>query len=186
MVLPVMLAAMSPSDHPLRVGRRQHSSKDSVTTSQTCMFHQGRRASGQTIHSQRDSEGRVFPNREHGSQHEEDTHSDRSAKRGYLSVRTFRGVAFALILVHLLLAGHFHGASALSCDFCDRSSCVNQTSCPGGMVLDVCHCCLVCARGLNQSCGGAFGILGKCDRNLHCFIRNPDSPNRDGICKGKS
>ncbi|GFR81047.1 cysteine-rich motor neuron 1 protein [Elysia marginata] len=195
MVLPVVQAAMTPSDHPRKAGRLQYSSGNNISNINSGastshmfqtnnMYHQSRFAGNIPIHSLRDNCERLQLHRRHqDSKHEEGSDKDHPDRRGYFSDQTFKGLTFALLLVSLLLAGHLQGASALSCDICDRSKCTNITDCPGGMVLDVCHCCMLCARVANESCGGTFGILGKCDRNLHCFIRHPDSPNQEGICK---
>ena len=192
MVLPVAQAATSPSSSSRKVGRWQYYSNDNAITDRhrgesassmsqrTSMYHQNRISSNETLHSLRDNAERLLLR---GNQN---AHQEEDKRKGHLADRPFKGLNFALLLVPLLLAGHFQMTSALSCDICDRSKCTNITGCPGGMVLDVCHCCMECARVLHQTCGGIFGILGKCDRNLHCFIRHPDSPKQDGICKGRN
>lgn len=204
MVLPVTQAAMSSSDHPHKAGRQKIRKDNFITTlfssksnsgnsssqchmvqSDTIMYHQGPFVNNTTVHSYRDNSERLQLFRDPKPLHlaAVDGHRICCDKREYLFDITSKGFTFTLFLVSLLVAGHLQGTSALSCDICDRSKCVNATDCPGGTVLDVCHCCMQCARGLNQTCGGTFGILGKCDRNLHCFIRYPDSLNQDGICK---
>ncbi|CAG5124469.1 unnamed protein product, partial [Candidula unifasciata] len=79
------------------------------------------------------------------------------------------------------------GVAALSCAACDPTLCPDTSDCTGGLVLDICRCCQVCARTENQRCGGMFGILGKCDGHLHCFISpvdgRPITGDEEGICK---
>lgn len=93
----------------------------------------------------------------------------------------------SLVLTQYSRAGG--GVSALSCAACDPSLCPGTGDCTGGLVLDICHCCQVCARTENQKCGGMWGILGKCDRHLHCFISQVDGHpivgDEEGVCKGK-
>ncbi|XP_045436486.1 cysteine-rich motor neuron 1 protein isoform X6 [Pipistrellus kuhlii] len=75
------------------------------------------------------------------------------------------------LLLLLLLARP--GARALVCLPCDDSKCEEPRSCAGSIVQGVCGCCYMCARQRNESCGGAFGLHGACDRGLRCVIRPP-------------
>ena len=59
-----------------------------------------------------------------------------------------------------------------SCGPCDRETCPSTAGCPGGVVMDPCGCCRDCARTLNQTCGGPYGLDGECDVGLLCHI-NP-------------
>lgn len=55
---------------------------------------------------------------------------------------------------------------------CDKSMCPRVTAdCPAGQALDACHCCLVCASGENEACGGS-GKLGDpvCGEGLECSV----------------
>lgn len=55
---------------------------------------------------------------------------------------------------------------------CDKSMCPRQpTDCPAGQSLDVCRCCLVCASGEGEACGGG-GKLGDpvCGEGLDCTV----------------
>uniref|UniRef100_A0ACB8GB68 Cysteine-rich motor neuron 1 protein n=1 Tax=Sphaerodactylus townsendi TaxID=933632 RepID=A0ACB8GB68_9SAUR len=70
-----------------------------------------------------------------------------------------------------------------------ESRCEEPKNCPGGVVLDICGCCFLCARQRNESCGGFFGLHGACDRGLRCVIRPPlngDSLTEyeAGVCEG--
>lgn len=61
----------------------------------------------------------------------------------------------------------------------DRVKCVCDGSCEHlraeecrhGVTFDMCHCCLVCARGENEPCGGA---LGTCAFGLHCQLNDDE------------
>lgn len=91
----------------------------------------------------------------------------------------------------LLLSLSAVGVEALSCEVCDKSSCpsVAELACSGDDVLaDVCGCCRVCARRMNESCGGFHGLLGKCADSLKCFIAPPPlgepiTGHEEGVCR---
>ncbi|VFV46615.1 cysteine rich transmembrane bmp regulator 1 [Lynx pardinus] len=76
-------------------------------------------------------------------------------------------------LLGLLLLLARSGTRALVCLPCDESKCEEPRSCPGSIVQGVCGCCYMCARQRNESCGGAYGLHGACDRGLRCVIRPP-------------
>lgn len=93
-------------------------------------------------------------------------------------------------LLGLLLLLARSGTRALVCLPCDESKCEEPRSCPGSIVQGVCGCCYMCARQRNESCGGAYGLHGACDRGLRCVIRPPlngDSITEYevGVCEGK-
>ena len=54
-------------------------------------------------------------------------------------------------------------------------SITNQNSqkpacCPSGkLTLDECGCCPKCAKGIDEECGGPFGITGSCSIGLNCL-----------------
>lgn len=92
-------------------------------------------------------------------------------------------------LLGLLLLLARSGTRALVCLPCDESKCEEPRSCPGSIVQGVCGCCYMCARQRNESCGGAYGLHGACDRGLRCVIRPPlngDSITEYevGVCEG--
>lgn len=94
-------------------------------------------------------------------------------------------------LLGLLLLLARSGTRALVCLPCDESKCEEPRSCPGSIVQGVCGCCYMCARQRNESCGGAYGLHGACDRGLRCVIRPPlngDSITEYevGVCEGKA
>ena len=37
-----------------------------------------------------------------------------------------------------------------------------------GTTLSICGCCTICAKDVGESCGGLWGIQGKCGNNLVC------------------
>ncbi|XP_030875765.1 cysteine-rich motor neuron 1 protein-like [Leptonychotes weddellii] len=94
-------------------------------------------------------------------------------------------------LLGLLLLLARSGTRALVCLPCDESKCEEPRSCPGSIVQGVCGCCYMCARQRNESCGGAYGLHGACDRGLRCVIRPPlngDSITEYevGVCEGRN
>lgn len=96
-----------------------------------------------------------------------------------------------LLLLALLVLPGTPGTRAFVCLPCDESRCEEPKNCPGGVVLDICGCCFICARQRNESCGGFFGLHGACDRGLRCVIRPPlngDSLTEyeAGVCEGKT
>ncbi|XP_056291783.1 serine protease HTRA1A isoform X2 [Pseudoliparis swirei] len=55
---------------------------------------------------------------------------------------------------------------------CDKSMCPRQPAdCQAGQSFDACHCCLVCASGEGEACGG-LGKLGDpvCGEGLECSV----------------
>ncbi|XP_071549675.1 serine protease HTRA3-like isoform X2 [Panulirus ornatus] len=58
---------------------------------------------------------------------------------------------------------------ALQCGPCDPSRCLAIGECHRGITWDVCRCCEVCAKGLNEECGGPWSAYGKCGYGLSCM-----------------
>jgi len=59
---------------------------------------------------------------------------------------------------------------SLSCAPCGAEPCQNPVCCESGLyTTDACGCCLTCAKGEGQSCGGPFGVSGTCGQGLRCF-----------------
>lgn len=77
------------------------------------------------------------------------------------------------------------------CGECDRQTmCAPPPpDCTSGHVLDSCDCCSVCARGVNQTCQGPYGQLGRCADTLVCVTEprpgEAISVHDEGICKAK-
>nr|XP_045600238.1 insulin-like growth factor-binding protein-related protein 1 [Procambarus clarkii] len=82
-----------------------------------------------------------------------------------------------------------------TCGECDRSSCVDvEASCPGGLVLDACGCCQVCARGLGQRCENrttssppltttTSAHYGECGEYLVCRTRTDTGGTGEATCE---
>ncbi|XP_042864043.1 single insulin-like growth factor-binding domain protein-2 [Penaeus japonicus] len=86
-----------------------------------------------------------------------------------------------LILVASLAA--VHTCSGLSCEPCEQSECKRPTGCKFGTVLDICHCCSVCAKGPGQKCGGLWDWYGKCGAAFECQPLDGDPDEfLGGIC----
>lgn len=79
--------------------------------------------------------------------------------------------------------------TAFSCGSCKLDECPDPGICRGSLTEDACGCCFQCARVENETCGGQFGLLGRCDEGLICYITpkhgNPITGHESGICKGK-
>ncbi|XP_029637483.1 cysteine-rich motor neuron 1 protein isoform X1 [Octopus sinensis] len=67
-----------------------------------------------------------------------------------------------------------------SCPPCDPTRCPHEggtfLQCPTELrIKDDCGCCVVCLRGLHQTCGGMYQIMGKCRVGLVCLpTKNSD------------
>nr|CAY61895.1 hypothetical protein [Tityus discrepans] len=74
--------------------------------------------------------------------------------------------------------------NAHKCPRCEKNVCNLKTpkDCPAGVVTDYRKCCNICAKGLNERCGGIRNISGKCGNGLVCNV--PDnSADKTGTCK---
>ena len=122
------------------------------------------------------------------------TKSDNHTHRRFSHSPSWRGipntfVSMTTLVIALSLTCQLAGVGvlALSCEPCDLELCTTPTDCRGGLVLDICMCCLVCEHVVNQTCGGLYGLHGKCAQDLLCFY--PHEPHRGdeiGICTGES
>ncbi|KAK3865647.1 hypothetical protein Pcinc_028763 [Petrolisthes cinctipes] len=65
---------------------------------------------------------------------------------------------------------------ALQCGPCDPSHCPAIGECHRGITWDVCNCCEVCAKGINDECGGPWSAYGKCGFGLTCLKDARDCP----------
>ncbi|XP_076370942.1 single insulin-like growth factor-binding domain protein-2 [Tachypleus tridentatus] len=54
------------------------------------------------------------------------------------------------------------------CVTCDTSKCEPIEPCTTEKLLDQCKCCTVCAKGLNDQCGGIWNHAGTCMKGLKC------------------
>ncbi|XP_057314360.1 endothelial cell-specific molecule 1-like [Hydractinia symbiolongicarpus] len=73
-----------------------------------------------------------------------------------------------LFLFVIILVWNIEESDALTCLKCDPTKCTTPANCKGGLVLDVCGCCKVCAKVLGENCAGPFNIGGICDKGLAC------------------
>ncbi|XP_068596050.1 IGFBP domain-containing protein [Brachionichthys hirsutus] len=77
---------------------------------------------------------------------------------------------------------------ALHCPPCEQVHCSARRAlmlrCRGGVTTGVCGCCPACARVEGESCGGAWGYLGKCAEGLLCVYPDPEAAGPDAENKG--
>ncbi|KAF7663738.1 hypothetical protein LDENG_00202060 [Lucifuga dentata] len=79
----------------------------------------------------------------------------------------------------------------LHCPPCEQIHCPSRRlprlHCKGGITTGICGCCPVCARTAEESCGGSWDYLGKCDEGLVCVYQDSSDgkphEQRKGICK---
>ncbi|XP_039255585.2 cysteine-rich motor neuron 1 protein-like [Styela clava] len=94
---------------------------------------------------------------------------------------------YIVMICMLLLASTVHAHSCLPCD---KEKCRIPSNCPGGLVEDACRCCRVCAKQVNETCGGLYGTHGRCDAGLQCVIRPQHgmeiNGQETGVCKSSS
>ena len=79
-------------------------------------------------------------------------------------------------------------ALSFSCRVCDsvaRQSCQKpKCDSENSFVLDPCNCCEVCGRKENESCGGLYGVGGKCSPGLPCVTQSGnENYDKSGVCK---
>lgn len=84
------------------------------------------------------------------------------------------GIVKHVLLLSLFLFGmclDHAGVNAFLCpSSCDKSACPEPTGCSRGKTLDVCGCCEVCGLDVNATCGGPFGVHGRCGEGLECAL----------------
>ena len=72
---------------------------------------------------------------------------------------------------------------------CNQLSCETPVNCTHGIVSDPCGCCIVCARGAGDTCGGGPNGIGVCGDGLQCVINaeNGDviTGREEGVCQSK-
>ena len=98
-------------------------------------------------------------------------------------------VWLTVIIVLFELGVHGPVASlTVQCNTCDAAQCPRVDDCNWGTVMDMCQCCRICARSFNETCGGRFGMLGKCGPSLRCVVAinsgQPVTGHEVGVCKG--
>lgn len=95
-----------------------------------------------------------------------------------------------LIISQFLVVLVVNNGLALSCTPCHLVPSCPELKCTGGTVPGLCGCCIVCAKQLNERCGGLYGLIGTCDQGLHCVLP-PQEVNETvtiihhvGVCQG--
>ena len=72
--------------------------------------------------------------------------------------------------------------------FCNQLMCEEPNNCSHGQVLDRCGCCMECARGLHEQCGGGPHGPGVCGVGLQCDINAQTGDvitgKELGVCRG--
>lgn len=107
----------------------------------------------------------------------------------------YRAILFMGSITFLLLFTTAVGICiGLSCPpKCKRKWCIqyveSKLECSGNLVKDACGCCYVCAKQINESCGGIWHAHGTCDVGLECnysYHIPADHPaTYPGVCKKK-
>ncbi|XP_023217418.1 venom protein 302-like [Centruroides sculpturatus] len=82
-------------------------------------------------------------------------------------------------LLFLILLAIFQCVCTLMCAPCE-GKCSDPVGCKAGLTKDVCGCCYICAKSLNERCGGVWGGTGRCGRGLECVKRDRMLV---GVCK---
>ena len=90
-------------------------------------------------------------------------------------------MSFALLCTTLLLLVAME-AAGLSCPPCEEMTC-SQATCRGGKVLDICGCCMICAKVEGEACGGQWRNQGRCDTHLACVYRDKSKKGGVGRCE---
>ncbi|XP_076031862.1 venom protein 302-like [Oratosquilla oratoria] len=85
-----------------------------------------------------------------------------------------------LVLLLLGVLAFVQRSQGLDCIPCSDTVCdpPKPVNCKWGTQKDVCGCCLVCAKGLGEVCGGPWFSSGRCARGLRC-LRDFKS---EGVC----
>ncbi|GAU99252.1 hypothetical protein RvY_10282 [Ramazzottius varieornatus] len=68
---------------------------------------------------------------------------------------------------------------------CENVRCqkIKKDQCKGGVALDICGCCHICAKVENEKCGGFDNLHGTCDKGLVCNeAGNTNSISTGGRC----
>ncbi|XP_076038475.1 venom protein 302-like [Oratosquilla oratoria] len=89
-----------------------------------------------------------------------------------------------LLLLLLGVLAFVQRSQGLRCIKCSDTVCdhLNPATCLWGPKKDVCGCCLVCAKGLGEVCGGPWFSSGRCGRGLRC-LRDETDFNSEGVCQ---
>jgi len=73
-------------------------------------------------------------------------------------------------LVVLVYVINMSRVAAFSCPEELKQYCkpAEELSCKGGVTKDACGFCTICAKVVGESCGGPWGVEGRCDEGLTC------------------
>ena len=77
-----------------------------------------------------------------------------------------------LLLEATILILFSSAANSLGCP-CNPVICHPPQGCQYGEVPDVCACCMECAKGPGETCGGTWGELGTCGNGTQCMVNVP-------------
>nr|XP_022330718.1 cysteine-rich motor neuron 1 protein-like [Crassostrea virginica] len=105
-----------------------------------------------------------------------------SLLRGPGDCRLLSDVKRVLLLCLLGMYINHAGVDALLCNQCDQDGCLVPENCTRGRILDACGCCEVCGLDVNETCGGPFGVAGRCGVGLECAL----SPEVGGRIRGSA
>ena len=84
----------------------------------------------------------------------------------WLRLHTLLTADVALLIVALFATRGF----ASFCPPCEPNNCPQHFPCSYGIVKDACSCCLECAKGPGEQCGGPWGVSGICTSGSHCLV----------------
>lgn len=65
---------------------------------------------------------------------------------------------------------------------CGEYECPDTTYCEFGIAPDICDCCNICAKGLDDHCGGMLNLAGICGEGYFC-LPHPKYSQLPGLCK---
>ncbi|XP_076038367.1 single insulin-like growth factor-binding domain protein-2 isoform X2 [Oratosquilla oratoria] len=83
------------------------------------------------------------------------------------------GPHLLLLLLLLGILAFVQRSQGLDCIPCSDTVCdpPKPVNCKWGTQKDVCGCCLVCAKGPGEECGGPWFVRGRCAMGFRCLQR---------------
>lgn len=90
------------------------------------------------------------------------------------------------LLLTLTIAAASAGRVPRNCGTCDPSLCqpLPAEGCAYGTLFDACGCCVSCASGVGETCGGRGAGAKRCASGLECV--KGDKKSKSGVCVCKS
>lgn len=78
--------------------------------------------------------------------------------------------------------------NSLACNCTDAVCPKANSPCAYGRITDLCGCCTVCIRKLNDVCGGQNDIFGRCETDLRCVYGGLDLKSKlmVGFCENSN